>query len=90
MNLEHDYEAELLCQYIASELKQLRKMRKILVDDVAFDLGMSNSYVSNIENNHKPKLSLYMYIMLANYYDVPFEDIVKNARMKKEIDDKFR
>lgn len=75
-----------LCEYVAKELKNIRLKQHKLLEDVAYDLGVSASYVGSIENGKRTKLSLFMYIKYADNLGVPFEKVVANARAKMYLD----
>lgn len=76
-----------LHKYICLELKNQRINKELTQDKVAFDLGISASYLSNIENGKRGKTSLVTYLKIANYYDVEFNIIYKKAKAKLEIDE---
>lgn len=88
--MKNDNDSVLLCKYISSELNSIRNIKRINLQDVSTDLGLSVSYLRNIESGQKLKLSLSMYVMLAMYYDVSLVNIIRNARIKKELDDTYR
>jgi transcriptional regulator with XRE-family HTH domain len=58
-------------------------------EEVAFDLNMSAGYLSRIENGKIKKLSLYTLLMLSDYYGIPFEKVVRNAKYKLELDEEM-
>lgn len=70
---------------VAEEFKKIRKERKLTLEDVAFDLGVSSSYIGKIENGDLKKLSFYMYIKLADYYEVNLKDLIDKAEYKYEV-----
>lgn len=88
--MKNDSDSVLLCKYISSELNSIRNIKRINLQDVSADLGLSVSYLRNIESGQKLKLSLSMYAMLAMYYDVSLVNIIRNARIKMELDDTYR
>ncbi|MFV5769694.1 helix-turn-helix domain-containing protein [Mammaliicoccus sciuri] len=81
-----DYEIEKLTYYVSLELKHIRKRKKILQDDIAFELNVTPQYIGRIENGYKKKLSLYMFIKIADYYGIPFNKVVENAQARMELD----
>lgn len=76
-----------LHKYICLELKHQRKSKELIQDKVAFDLGISASYLSDIENGKRHKTSLVTYLKIANYYNIEFDIIYKKAKAKMEIDE---
>jgi len=90
MKNDNDYDITLLCRYISSELNNIRRIKKINIKDVASDLGYGAWYLRSIEGGKQNKLSLKTYAMLAIYYNVSLFDVIRNARIKKELDDTYR
>ncbi|MDW4404343.1 helix-turn-helix transcriptional regulator [Staphylococcus saprophyticus] len=75
-------------KYICLELKNQRLLKQLKQDRVAFDLGISPSYLSNLENGRRNSTALTTYLAIAEYYDVDFNIIVDNALTKMKLDDK--
>ncbi|MFF0676807.1 helix-turn-helix domain-containing protein [Staphylococcus xylosus] len=86
----NEFEIKQLMKYISYEFKHIRKARRLILEDVAFEIGVTPSYIGNIENGNREKLSLYMYLVLADYYNIPIEEIIINAKSRKEIDDQLK
>lgn len=84
-----DNEIIKLLKLLSDEFKTLRKERKLTLEDVAFDLKVSSTYIGKIENGNLKKLSLFMYIKLANYYDIDIKEIIGKAEYKYDIYTRF-
>ncbi|WP_436949281.1 helix-turn-helix domain-containing protein [Staphylococcus shinii] len=76
-----------LHKYICLELKHQRRLMELKQDKVAFDLGISASYLSDVENGKRGKTSLVTYLAIANYYDVDFKLILYRAEEKMNLDE---
>lgn len=76
-----------LHKYICLELKHQRVLMELKQDKVAFDLGISASYLSDVENGKRGKTSLVTYLAIANYYDVDFKKIIHNAEERMKLDE---
>lgn len=76
-----------LHKYICLELKHQRLLMELKQDKVAFDLGISASYLSDVENGKRGKTSLVTYLAIANYYDVDFKKIIHNAEERMKLDE---
>ncbi|COZ55679.1 TPA: helix-turn-helix transcriptional regulator [Staphylococcus aureus] len=85
----NDYDVNQLYRYICLEIKNQRQMLNKRQEEVAFDLNMSAGYLSRIENGKIKKLSLYTLLMLSDYYGIPFEKVVRNAKYKLELDEEM-
>lgn len=83
------FEAKRLQFYICNELKFIRKNKKLSQEEVAYALEITASYLSRIENGKFTNTPLYLFIQLADYYNVPLEKIILVANKKKEIDDEY-
>lgn len=53
-------------KYICLELKNQRLLKQLKQDRVAFDLGISPSYLSNLENGKRNSTALTTYLANAN------------------------
>jgi len=78
-NINIDKKAEDISTYIALELKLVRIRKGITLTKVCDDLQMSPSYLSQIENKKRNKISIHTLLRLALYYDVNFSVVVQNA-----------
>lgn len=76
-----------LHKYICLELKHQRTLMNLRQDKVAFDLGISASYLSDIENGKREKTSLITYLKIANYYEVSLNNILYRAEEKMKLDE---
>ncbi|HDC5709755.1 helix-turn-helix transcriptional regulator (plasmid) [Staphylococcus aureus] len=85
----NDYDVNQLYRYICLEIKNQRQMLNKRQEEVAFDLNMSAGYLSRIENGKIKKLSLYTLLLLSDYYGIPFEKVVRNAKYKLELDEEM-
>ncbi|MBG3369104.1 helix-turn-helix transcriptional regulator [Staphylococcus aureus] len=85
----NDYDVNQLYRYICLEIKNQRQILNKRQEEVAFDLNMSAGYLSRIENGKIKKLSLYTLLMLSDYYGIPFEKVVRNAKYKLELDEEM-
>lgn len=74
-----DYKAKLLEQDIAFELKVERLRKQYTLEYVAKNLQMSTSYLSQIENKKRTKVSMNTLIRLSLFYEVDFSEIVIRA-----------
>lgn len=78
-NINIDKKAVEISSYISLELKLVRIRKNITLTKVCDDLQMSRSYLSQIENQKRNKVSIHMLLRLAIYYDVDFSKVVENA-----------
>ncbi|GBZ04651.1 hypothetical protein M6K109_2673 [Staphylococcus aureus] len=85
----NDYDVNQLYRYICLEIKNQRQMLNKRQEEVGFDLNMSAGYLSRIENGKIKKLSLYTLLLLSDYYGIPFEKVVRNAKYKLELDEEM-
>lgn len=74
---------------LSEEFKVQRKERELTLENVSFDLNVSSSYIGKIENGNIKKLSLFMYIKLANYYDTNIKEILEKIEYKYDIYTRF-
>lgn len=82
-------QARQIQRYICLEFASIRKSKKIKLEDVAFALDITSGYLSRIENAKFQNTPLYLYIMLCDYYDIEWYQIVNVATKKLEIDNEF-
>lgn len=64
---------------LASELKQLREIRGYSLRQVEKATGVSNAYLSQIERGDAAKPSPDKLARLANFYVVPYEQLMELA-----------
>jgi len=74
---------------LSNEFKRIRHDKELTLEDVGFDLDLSPSYIGKIENGRLSKMSIFMYIKLAEYYDVKLSEIISLAEEKYEANKKF-
>lgn len=78
-----------LLKYISFEMQNIRKSTGRTQEDVGFDLGVSPSYIGKLENGKLGKLSMYMYLKLAEYYKADIKEIIERAEYRMEINEKY-
>lgn len=86
MNETH---AQLIYRYFCKELANIRKNKNISQEEVSFELNISASYLSRIENAKLKNFPFTVCIMLCDYYGVHLDDVYKVATNKLEIDQQF-
>lgn len=74
-----DCKAIELEQNIAFELKIERLKKNYTLEYVSNSLQMSKSYLSQIENKKRTKVSMQTLIRLSLFYEVEFAEIVRRA-----------
>ncbi|WP_145461777.1 helix-turn-helix domain-containing protein [Staphylococcus saprophyticus] len=84
-----DERVKKLLKYISREMKNVRNISERTQEDVGFDLGVSPSYIGKLENGKLEKLSMFMYLKLAEYYDVDIKEVIKKAEYRMEIEEKY-
>ncbi|WP_186311638.1 helix-turn-helix domain-containing protein [Staphylococcus epidermidis] len=67
---------KILTQNICKQLKKIRIDKHISQEDIAFDLDVSASYISQVENGKKEHISLYFVLVMCEYYDMPLSQIL--------------
>lgn len=67
---------KILTQNICKQLKKIRIDKHISQEDIAFDLDVSASYISQVENGKKEYISLYFVLVMCEYYDMPLSQIL--------------
>ena len=63
-------DTDFIYMKIGTIIKNIRKSKRIKQKDLASKLGISNSYLSSIENN-KREPSMELTKALANYLEIP-------------------
>lgn len=74
-----DKKSEEISKKIAFELKIERQRNKYTIEYVCDKLQMSKSYLSQIENGKRTKVSMQTLIRLCLFYQIDFCIIVKRA-----------
>ncbi len=64
---------------LGSELREIRTIRKLSLRDVEQATGISNAYLSQLENNKINKPSPHFLHKLAKLYDVDYEMLMEAA-----------
>lgn len=64
-------------------LKSIRETKNITQEDVAKHIGVSQQFVSRLENNTKA-LPLAMAVEIADYLDVSLDELVGRERKKEQ------
>src|SRR3989442_15867452 len=64
---------------LAQELARIRRLRGISLRRVEKETGISNAYLSQLENGKAENPSPHVLLQLAEYYDVPYESLMKAA-----------
>lgn len=67
---------KILTQNICKQLKKIRIDKHISQEDIAFDLDVSASYISQVENGKKEYISLYFVLVMCEYYNMPLSQIL--------------
>lgn len=67
---------KILTQNICKQLKKIRIDKHISQEDIAFDLDVSASYISQVENGKKEYISLYFVLVMCEYYEMPLSQIL--------------
>ena len=68
-------------------LKSIRETKNITQEDVAKHIGVSQQFVSRLENNTKA-LPLAMAVEIADYLDVSLDELVGRERKKEQEEQK--
>lgn len=69
---------------IGIELKSIRKGQKITATSIYKTIKISSGHYSNIENARRDKVSMYIFLDISRYLQVPLSQILKNI----EVDNK--
>ncbi|MGZ5442970.1 MAG: helix-turn-helix domain-containing protein [Thermoanaerobaculia bacterium] len=64
---------------LADELRRLRRVRRLSLRAVEGITGISNAYLSQLENRHVLNPSPHLLRKLATAYDVPYETLLAAA-----------
>lgn len=64
---------------LGSELRRIRKARGTTLRGVEEGTGISNAYLSQLENGRISKPSPNFLYKLAEFYEVPYEDLMRAA-----------
>lgn len=76
--------SERFLKEICIELKNVRKDLQISQDKVSNELGITKSYLSQIENGKRKRISVMFIYTLTEFYGVPIEYVFKKVRTKIE------
>ncbi|WP_436962804.1 helix-turn-helix domain-containing protein [Staphylococcus shinii] len=74
-------------QEVCKELKNVRKDINLSQEKVSEELGITKSYLSQIENGKRERISVMFVYTLTEYYGVPIEYIFKKVRTRIDKDD---
>ena len=69
---------------LGQAVKKLRKDRNIKQYQMAMDTGMTQSYLSQIENNKKTP-SVYILMIMANYFNIPTPVLVWYSLTESDV-----
>jgi len=64
---------------LGDELRTVREVRKLSLRDVEGATGISNAYLSQLENDKIRKPSPHFLSKLANLYDISYETVMQSA-----------
>ncbi|MYF24204.1 MAG: helix-turn-helix transcriptional regulator [Nitrospira sp. SB0678_bin_10] len=73
---------------LSKELSRLRKLRGKTLRAVEKETGVSNAYLSQLENGSVEKPRPHVLHKLADFYDVPYEDLMTKAGYLSRNDSK--
>ena len=73
---------------LSQELSRLRKLRGKTLRAVEKDTGVSNAYLSQLENGSVKRPRPHVLHILADFYDVPYEDLMTKAGYLSRNDNK--
>lgn len=76
--------AEIFLMEVCKELKNIRKDINISQDKVSAELGITKSYLSQLENGKRERISVMFVYSLTEFYGVPIEYVFKKVRTKIE------
>lgn len=62
------------------KLKAFRKSNDVSLRQLSFDTGISNTYLSQLENGNKHNPSIWKLAILAQYYGTTIDILIKNER----------
>lgn len=75
----HQKEIDMSDQTLGQGLKVARELRRLSLRDVEKATGVSNAYLSQLENNKIAKPSPFFLHKLANLYDIEYELVMQAA-----------
>jgi transcriptional regulator with XRE-family HTH domain len=64
---------------LGQELRSIRDLKKLSLREVEAGTGISNAYLSQLENDKIRKPSPLFLSKLANLYNIPYEAIMRTA-----------
>tara|TARA_R110002073_G_scaffold18880_6_gene69704 strand:- start:340 stop:681 length:342 start_codon:yes stop_codon:yes gene_type:complete len=68
---------------LGSCLKSLRKSNNLTLKYIEDNLGISNAYLSQLENDKIKSPSIYLLTKLSNLYEVPLAEILEESGIVK-------
>ncbi|MDG0844442.1 helix-turn-helix domain-containing protein [Staphylococcus equorum] len=74
----------IFLQEVCKELKNVRKDIDLSQEKVSNELGITKSYLSQIENGKRERISVMFVYRLTEFYGVPIEYVFKKVRTKIE------
>lgn len=69
---------------LGSYLKSLRKSNNLTLKYIEDNLGISNAYLSQLENNKIKSPSIYVLTTLSNVYETPLAEILEESGIVKK------
>ncbi len=69
---------------LGSYLKSLRKSNNLTLKYIEESLGISNAYLSQLENDKIKSPSIYVLSTLSNAYDTPLTEILEESGILKK------
>jgi transcriptional regulator with XRE-family HTH domain len=69
---------------IGSALKDLRKVKGIKAKSIYEAIEIDSSYYSYLENTSKYRVSMFIYLDISRYLEVPFSSILKRVENSNE------
>lgn len=69
---------------LGSYLKSLRKSNNLTLKYIEDNLGISNAYLSQLENNKIKSPSIYVLTTLSDVYDTPLAEILEESGIIKK------
>lgn len=61
--------------YLAINMRHLRKVHELSLDDVAYHTGVSKAYLSHLENEKSNKVSIQIAKLLADYFEYTVDEL---------------
>ncbi|HTO77370.1 MAG TPA: helix-turn-helix transcriptional regulator [Thermoanaerobaculia bacterium] len=68
-----------MAERLSHVLRRLRGIRGATLREVDAKTGISNAYLSQLENGNASNPSPHLLLKLAEYYDVPYESLLEAA-----------